>query len=92
VNHVTTTKLAALVALVAATAAACAPQASEPSRPAIASVHRTQCARCHRLPEPGLHPRDYLENALGPHHRRVHLTDQEWAQLVDYLAASPNPG
>lgn len=72
--------------------AACAPAAEAPEAPAIASVHKHQCGRCHTPPAPGLHPRPYLEEALAPHHKRVHLTDEEWTQLIDYLAASGNRG
>jgi mono/diheme cytochrome c family protein len=69
-------------------AAACTPAAEAPAAPAIASVYRRQCARCHTLPPPGQHPRPYLEEALASHHERVHLTDEEWTQLIDYLAAN----
>ncbi len=72
--------------------AACAPAAEAPAAPAIASVHKRQCGRCHTPPPPGQHPRPYLEEALAPHHKRVHLTDEEWTQLIDYLAASGNRG
>lgn len=78
----------AAVVLTLATATACSPAADHPAAPAIALVHKHQCNRCHTLPPPGLHPRPYLEQALAPHHKRVHLTDDEWAQLIDYLAAS----
>jgi hypothetical protein len=70
-----------------AAGAAVAPTA--PTAP-IALVHQHQCSRCHRLPPPGVHPRSYLEQALAPHHKRVHLTDEEWTQLIDYLAARPD--
>jgi hypothetical protein len=69
-------------------AAACSPAAETPGAPAIATVHQHQCGRCHTRPAPGKHPRPYLEQALAPHHRRVHLSDEEWTQLIDYLAAS----
>jgi uncharacterized Zn-finger protein len=68
--------------------AACAPAAQAPGAPAIAAVHRHQCGRCHTPPPPGQHPRLYLEEALGHHHKRVHLSDEEWTELIDYLAAS----
>ncbi len=78
-----------LIALAAATA--CSPAADHAAStapvPAIAEVHKHQCNRCHKLPAPGLHPRAYLEQALAAHHKRVHLTDEEWTQLIDYLAA-----
>ncbi len=68
--------------------AACAPGAEVPAAPAIASLLKRHCGRCHTLPPPGQHSRSYLEEALAPHHERVHLTDEEWTQLIDYLAAN----
>lgn len=69
------------------TVTACAP-AEAPDAPAIASVLRQQCGRCHTLPQAGTHSRAYLQQALGPHHERVHLTDPQWAEMIDYLAAA----
>lgn len=71
-------------------AAGCAPadpRASATAAPTIAAVHQRQCSRCHSLPSVGSHPRAYLEAALAPHHKRVHMTDVEWAQMIDYLSA-----
>ena len=79
-----------LLALLTGATGACSPAPDTPGAPAIARVHQRQCNRCHSLPPPGLHPRSYLEQALAPHHKRVHLTDEEWAQLIDYLAARPD--
>jgi hypothetical protein len=84
--------LSGMMLALVAWGAACTPAAEAPAAPAIASVHRRQCARCHTLPPPGQHPRPYLEDALAPHHKRVHLTDDEWTQLIDYLAASRSQG
>jgi hypothetical protein len=33
--------------------------------------------------------RDALTAALARHHHRVHLSDEQWAALIDYLAVSP---
>src|SRR5580698_377186 len=77
-----------LLVLALLSGAACAPGAEAPAAPAIASVHKHQCGRCHTPPPPGQHARPYLEEALAPHHKRVHLSDEEWAQLIDYLAAN----
>jgi hypothetical protein len=83
------------LATATAATAACSPApdaagaAVAPTAP-IALVHQHQCSRCHRLPPPGVHPRSYLEQALAPHHKRVHLTDEEWTELIDYLAARPD--
>jgi hypothetical protein len=72
-------------------AVACAPAQSSEA-PAIASVHKRQCGRCHSPPEAGKRSKAYLEEALGPHHKRVHMTDQEWSQMIDYLAAEGSGG
>ena len=84
--------LAGTVIGLVARGAACAPAAEVPAAPAIASVHKRQCGRCHTLPPPGQHSRQFLEEALAPHHKRVHLTDEEWTQLIDYLAANRDRG
>lgn len=41
------------------------------------------------LPEPGLRSRAYLESAAERHARRVNLTSDQWAAMIDYLAAPP---
>jgi hypothetical protein len=38
--------------------------------------------------EPGQRTRDELENALQRHRRRVHLTENEWDEMIDYLSAA----
>jgi hypothetical protein len=68
-------------------ATACAPAAA-PDGPPIATVHRHQCGRCHSPPSPRSHSREEFETAFGRHHKRVHLTDEEWQAMVDYLAPS----
>jgi hypothetical protein len=52
----------------------------------IAEVHRAKCGNCHVRVEPGSRSRTELEGALPRHRSRVHLTDDEWSQLVEYLA------
>ncbi|HTQ41543.1 MAG TPA: hypothetical protein VMI75_02225 [Polyangiaceae bacterium] len=79
--------------LLGSLATACAPAAAPDGsgeRPPIATVHRHQCGRCHTPPSPGSHSREEFETAFGRHHRRVHLTDEEWQAMVDYLAPSAN--
>ena len=76
-------------AVLCCTVAACAPAGSPANEPAIALVHRRQCGRCHAPPETGKHDRPYLEEALAPHRKRVHMSEDEWAQMIDYLAAQP---
>lgn len=68
---------------------ACAP-ASAPDGPPIATVHRHQCGKCHAPPPPGSHSREEFEDAFGRHHTRVHLTQDEWQAMVDYLAPRAN--
>jgi hypothetical protein len=76
----------------------CAPQAAaDPPPPLrhIAEVHKARCGNCHVRVEPGARTRDEFEAALPRHHERVHLTDDEWAELLEYLAParpSPAPG
>jgi hypothetical protein len=67
-------------------AVACAPAAS-PDAPPIAAVYTRQCGKCHSPPEPKSHTRPQLEDAFARHKNRAHLTQDEWAQMVDYLAA-----
>jgi hypothetical protein len=75
--------------LLGSLATACAPAAA-PDGPPIAAVHRHQCGKCHAPPPPGSHSREEFETAFGRHHKRVHLTDEEWQAMVDYLAPSAN--
>jgi hypothetical protein len=71
---------------VAACAAAPSPGTSEPERPAIAAVHVSKCGSCHTRPDPRSRTREHLEDAFARHKRRVRLTSDEWAAMVDYLA------
>jgi len=75
--------------LLGSLATACAPAAA-PDGPPIAAVHRSQCGRCHTPPPPGSHSREQFETAFDRHHKRVHLTQDEWQAMVDYLAPSAN--
>jgi hypothetical protein len=83
------TVLSALV--LGSLATACAPAAAPDGSvaPAIATVHRHQCGKCHAPPPPRSHSREEFETAFGRHHKRVHLTDEEWQAMVDYLAPAP---
>jgi hypothetical protein len=81
--------LASLVAC--ASLLACASEtapngAAEPSQNAIAAVHASRCGACHRAPDPKTRTREHLVDAFSRHKRRVHLTREEWAEMVDYLA------
>ena len=52
----------------------------------VAHIHQARCGSCHTRVEPGTRSREQLDLALGRHHNRVHLTSDEWTQMVDYLA------
>jgi hypothetical protein len=53
----------------------------------IARIHKARCGTCHQRVEPGERTRPVLEDALSRHRKRVHLTEEQWAKMVDYLAA-----
>jgi hypothetical protein len=38
------------------------------------------------LPEPKTRTREHLEDAFTRHRVRVHLTEEQWSAMVDYLA------
>jgi hypothetical protein len=74
---------------------ACAPAESSTAAPepnAIARIHRTRCGSCHVRVEPGERTRAQLEAAFPRHRKRVHLTEEQWAEMVDYLAAHEDAG
>jgi hypothetical protein len=74
-------------ALIAGSAAACAPAAAPDSHsPPIAAVYTRQCGKCHAPPQPRNHTRAQLEAVFARHKERAHLTPDEWAQMIDYLA------
>jgi hypothetical protein len=52
----------------------------------IAKVHKTRCGSCHVRVEPGERSRAELETAFTRHRRRLHLSEAEWGEMVDYLA------
>ena len=79
----------AVLATTSVGTAACE-SASVPDAP-IAAVHRVQCARCHAAPEPKTRSRRQLEDAFARHKGRAHLSDQEWGELVQYLARPDGP-
>jgi hypothetical protein len=56
----------------------------------IARVHQSRCGACHTPVEPGQRSRAELASALARHGKRVRLTQGEWAQMIDYLAAREN--
>ncbi len=91
--------LVAIAACVIATAtAACgAPSgnttsATAPSQSPIARLHKAKCGACHVRVEPGQRTRAQLQDAFTRHRTRAHLTDDQWAQMIDYLAAPDAAG
>lgn len=54
--------------------------------PQVASVWRSKCGACHVPVEPGSRKRGVIEKAMQRHHKRLHLTEDQWVQLVDFLA------
>jgi hypothetical protein len=52
----------------------------------IARIHKRRCGSCHVRVEPGERTREQLEAALSRHRKRVHLSEEQWGQMVDYLA------
>jgi len=50
-------------------------------------VHSHKCGRCHAPPQPQSHSRAELAEAFGRHKNRVHLSQEQWQAMVDYLAA-----
>jgi hypothetical protein len=72
------------------TTLACAPSLQTPEVPDaqkhVAEVHRAKCGNCHVRVEPGTHTQAELETALTRHRKRVHLSEEEWSELVSYLA------
>jgi hypothetical protein len=52
----------------------------------IARVHASKCGSCHTPPDPETRTRPHIEEAFSRHKKRVRLTSEEWAMMVDYLA------
>jgi hypothetical protein len=79
-------RVAIVTAALAWALGGCAQPAS-PDAPPIASLHRAQCGKCHRPPEPGSHSKAQLDDAFTRHQKRVRLTPDEWTAITNYLAA-----
>jgi hypothetical protein len=62
-----------------------------PASSAIADTHRARCGACHKRVEPGERSRAEFETALSRHRKRVHLSEEQWAELVDYLGGPAPP-
>ena len=89
--------LASAMCAMAMAAAACsapgsAASAASPSQSPIAHIHKAKCGACHVRVEPGERTRAQLQDAFTRHRKRVHLTEEQWAQMIDYLAAPEAAG
>jgi Cu/Zn superoxide dismutase len=60
--------------------------------PAIAAVHAHKCNKCHAAPKPGTRARGYLEEVFVRHRKRVRLSEDQWREMVAYLAAPDGQG
>lgn len=90
------------LALVSGTGCDPAPEpASSPSaggaggagrEPPIAAVWRSRCGACHVRVEPGTRTRPHLEEALTRHRKRVRLREDQWQDLVTFLAGGESTG
>jgi hypothetical protein len=82
-------RLAAVV--VAIGLVGCSPPADSSSHPPIEATYKARCGSCHQRIEPGSHSREQLEAAFGRHRNRLRLTEAQWGQMVDFLAAPEAP-
>ncbi len=86
-------RIGGLVALVAC-GGGCAPAAPAtevpPALEHVAELHKAKCGNCHIRVEPGTRSREELEAVFPRHRARVHLSDDEWNQMVEYLAVPPS--
>ena len=82
--------LVVLLAVFSVWAIACAPAVSAEPVPEplqhVAEVHKAKCGNCHVRVEPRTRTREALGEALLRHKKRVHLTDEEWSTMIEYLA------
>ena len=53
----------------------------------VTQIHRARCGSCHVRVEPGTRTRAQLEDAFTRHRKRLHLTEEEWSKMIDYLAS-----
>ena len=59
--------------------------------PPTERMRRSKCGACHIAPAAASLPHKELETAMTKHSKRVPLTAEEKAELVDYLAIKPPP-
>ena len=86
-------RLCVMLAVLSGCATATAPTGAQGGAEAAAEardvryIHRSRCGNCHVRVEPGTRTRAELDEAFTRHRKRVRLSDQEWAKMVDYLAS-----
>lgn len=66
----------------------CSAPAATSTHPPIEATYKARCGSCHMRIEPGSHSRAALETALARHRNRLRLTETQWGELVDFLAAT----
>ena len=62
---------------------------STPSEAKGETIWAAKCGACHVPVEPGSRQKRDLESALQRHRKRVRLSEEQWTELVDFLAQSP---
>ena len=73
----------------------CGPVVSPATAAAIAAHPRAgeiwgdKCGSCHVPVEPGTRTREALDVALAKHRARAKISEAEWGELVEFLAAAP---
>ncbi|MFO0593579.1 MAG: hypothetical protein U0441_38920 [Polyangiaceae bacterium] len=58
------------------------------SHPHAAEIWSDKCGSCHIPVEPGSRPRDVIEAAMQRHQKRAKLSQEEWRELVEFLAVT----
>lgn len=85
--------LAALAASGCASTSGTAGAATASARPDAHApgerIWRSKCGACHVPVRPGSHERTYVEAALARHRSRVHMSEQAWSSVIDFLATPP---
>lgn len=79
-----------LTLVLAAAAIGCnTPEAQVPNGArAVAAIRSSKCGVCHSPPKPGSRTRAHLEDAFTRHRTRVHLSNDQWAAMIDFLAGA----
>ena len=73
-------------------AAGCSSGGLSPNAPEIAHVWESKCGACHVPVDPGTRTRQHLDEAFYRHKTRVALSDDEWKEMVDFLASDSHVG